>query len=404
MNGTGVADAPLLRQDTRFLLLYALALAGGAVAYVPFLTILLPMQLAGMTGADKVEWLAYATFAGAVTASLANIGFGWLSDLTRSRVPWIVIGLVSSSLVLVAFGQIDEPGTLIALLVVWQCTLNMMLAPLMAWAGDCVPDHQKGLLGGLMAISPAAGALATTLITLPGLASPQERLWLVALLVAGCIGPALLFGAPRRFPELTASRPGADEAAVGTPLPANPALIRMWLARLLIQVSEAALFAFLYFWFRSVDTAMDDARIAQVFGAVLVCSIPVSIAAGRWSDRMGRPFLPLPIASGIAALGLLLMAWSSTLPGAIAGYAVFGLAATVFLSLHSAQTLRVLPSPEKRGRHLGFFNLTNTTPSLVMPWMVVTIEPLFGFSGLFVVLAFCAMAAAALLATIRART
>ncbi|MFN4113218.1 MAG: MFS transporter [Sphingomonadaceae bacterium] len=408
MNPAGLADPPLLRQNSRFLLLYALALAGGAIAYVPFLTILLPMQLAEMTGAAKVEWLAYATFAGAVTASLANIAFGWLSDRTRSRVPWIVAGMVSSSLVLAGFAKVQDPVALIALLVLWQCTLNMMLAPLMAWAGDCVPDHQKGLLGGLMAISPAAGALATTLITLPGLAQPQERLWLVAGMVMVCVVPALLFGAPRQFPELTARRAGASDPAFGIIAPASPpptpAVIRMWLARLLIQISEAALFAFLYFWFRSVDNGMDDARIAQVFGAVLVCSIPVSILAGRWSDRMGRPFLPLPVAAAIAALGLLLMAWSSTLQGAITGYAVFGLAATVFLSLHSAQTLRVLPRPEQRGFHLGLFNLTNTTPSLVMPWMVVVIEPLFGFSGLFVALALCALAAAALLGTLTGRT
>ena len=140
-----------------------------------------------------------------------------------------------------------------------------------------------------------------------------------------------------------------------------------------------------------------------MFGLVLLCSIPVSIVAGRWSDRAGRPFLPLPVAAAAAAVGLVLMALAGSTSAAIVGYALFGLAATVFLSLHSAQTLRVLPRPERRGLHLGLFNLTNTTPSLVMPWMVVVIEPVFGFSGLFVALALCALAAAGLLASIRTR-
>lgn len=386
-------------QSARFLLLYAVALAGGAVAYVPFLTILMPMRVADLAGTDKVAWLAYATFAGAATASLTNILFGWLSDRTGQRKPWIMAGLATSCGLLALFPQVASLPALIGWLVAWQCALNLMLAPLAAWAGDCVPDHQKGMLGGLMAISPAAGALATTFVTIPGLASPTERLWLVAGLVVLCVLPALLLGAPRRFPELVAPRePDALLAQIH-----NPALVRMWLARLLIQVSEAALFAFLYFWFRSVDEALDDARIAQIFGVVLVCSIPVSILAGRWSDRAGRPFLPLPVAAAIAAAGLLLMALAGSTLTAIISYALFGLAATVFLSLHSAQTLRVLPRPERRGLHLGLFNLTNTTPSLVMPWMVVVIEPLFGFAGLFVALAGCALAAAALLATIRAR-
>lgn len=391
-----MAEPPGQRQDLRFLLLYALALAGGAVAYVPFLTILLPMRIETLAGPARVDWLAYATFGGAIAASVANIGFGWLSDLTRTRVPWIVAGLVGSCATLVAFDRVQALPALIGMLVLWQFMLNMMLAPLMAWAGDSVPDRQKGLLGGLMAISPAAGALATTLVTIPGLAGPQERLWLVAALVIACLLPALLFGAPRRFPELTAGN-GA------TPDPADrprAAVVRMWLARLLIQVSEAALFAFLYFWFRSLAPEMDDASIARLFGAVLFAAIPVSIMAGRWSDRRGKPFLPLPLAAGGAAAGLLVMAGASDLAGAIAGYALFGLAASVFLSLHSAQTLRVLPRPARRGRDLGLFNLTNTTPSLVMPWMVVVIEPLFGFSGLFVALAACAIIAAALLASI----
>ena len=63
-----------------------------------------------------------------------------------------------------------------------------------------------------------------------------------------------------------------------------------------------------------------------------------------------------------------------------------------------------MPRPQQRGFHLGLFNLTNTTPSLVMPWMVVLIEPVFGYSGLFAALALCAVAAAALLATIRRQT
>lgn len=393
------ADPGVRGQSGRFLLLYALALAGGAIAYVPFLTILMPMRVADLAGEAQVAWLAYATFAGAVAASLTNILFGWLSDRTQQRRPWIVAGLAGSSVLLLLFPQVATLPTLIVWLVAWQSALNMMLAPLVAWAGDSVPDHQKGMLGGLIAVSPAAGALATTFVTIPGLASPVERLWLVAGLVLLCVLPALALGAPRRFPELVAPR-----AADTPPDPMqSPALVRMWLARLLIQISEAALFAFLYFWFRTVDSALDDARIAQVFGVVLLCSIPVSVVAGRWSDRAGRPFLPLPVAATAAATGLVLMALAGSTFAAIASYALFGLAATVFLSLHSAQTLRVLPRPERRGFHLGLFNLTNTTPSLVMPWMVVVIEPAFGFSGLFVALALCALAAAGLLATIRAR-
>ena len=81
------------RQRTRFLLLYALANAGGVAAYLPLLTLLLPTKMAGAAGDLRIEWLAAATFAGAVTASLANIAFGWASDLRGSRRSWVMVGL-----------------------------------------------------------------------------------------------------------------------------------------------------------------------------------------------------------------------------------------------------------------------------------------------------------------------
>ena len=85
-------DAPSnKRQSYRFLLLYALAAAGGAIAYVPFLTILFPMRLRVLAGAEDVQWLAYATFAGAIAASIGNIMFGWLSDITVHRRAWVAV-------------------------------------------------------------------------------------------------------------------------------------------------------------------------------------------------------------------------------------------------------------------------------------------------------------------------
>ena len=386
-------------QSPRFLILYALAAAGGAIAYVPFLTILLPMQVTSIVGDADVEWLAYCAFAGAVAASIANIAFGWFSDATRNRKSWMLAGLGLSSAVLVSMSHARDMETLIGLIVLWQVFLNMMLAPLAAWAGDCVPDGQKGILGGLLAFSPAAGALAAAIVTYPGLAGPDARLVIVAVIVAACVLPAILFGAPTEFPEL--NRPTAsDEKLIQTTETARSVVVRMWLARLLIQISEAALFAYLYFWFRSVDGSMTDSSVARIFSVILIASIPVALWTGRWADRSGRPILPLPVTAALGSAGLIAMALSFSLETAIAGYVLFGIATSVFLSLHTGQTLRVLPKPQTRGRDLGIFNLTNTGPSLVVPWMAIALVPVFGFSGLFYLLAGLALLAAILLASL----
>lgn len=382
------------------MLLYALAWAGGAVAYTPLLTILLPGRVAGLAGTEAgIGWLAQIALAGALAASAGSIAFGFLSDITRNRRAWIAVGLVLSSALLPLIGRAQTLDGLIFAIIGWQLALNMMLAPLAAWAGDQVPDRRKGMLGGFMAFAPAFGALSGAIVTQPGLAQEGQRLALVALMVVACVLPILLF-APRRSVALPRHEPAP---AIPSPEP-QPAqrriVVRMWIARLAVQVAEATLFAYLLFWLRSLDSAVGENQTARLFSVIMLMSAPLALAAGRWSDKADRPMLPLAISACFSAAGLLGMALAGTLGAAMAAYALFGLASAVFLALHSSQTLRILLRPERRGRDLGLFNLTNTVPSLIMPWLAIGLVPVFGFQALFLILAVLAIGASLLLFTI----
>lgn len=384
------------RQPRWFLLLFALAAAGGAVAYVPLLTVLLPQRIAELKGGEDVTALAQVTFVGAVMASLANIAVGMISDASKVRRPWIVAGLILSNVLLIAVGEARSVNALVLLIMAWQVGLNLMLAPLMAWAGDCFPDDQKGVLGGALALAPALGALAGSLVTFGGVVPPDARLMLVAALVTVLVLPALVMGSDRVRPELMRSRPQAQTAEAPRP---RYTVRRMWAARFLVQVAEGGMFAFLLYWLRSLAPGFPEHAAANIFSAVLISAVPISLLLGRWSDRHGRPILPLGAAALLCAAGMIMMAAAGTLAWAIAGYVVFAIAAAIFLSLHASQTLRVLPAPQHRGRDLGFFNLTNTLPAMVMPWLTVLLVPTLGFSALFVLFAVLALVSAALLAT-----
>ena len=384
------------RQSQRFLWLYALAWAGGAIAYVPFLTILLPIRITAVAGDENIRWLAYITFSGAIAASVGNILFGWLSDRIGTRRGWIAAGLALNVGLLLAMTLVVAPLAVLGLILLWQLALNMMLGPLSAWAADCVPRVQMGLLGGLLAFAPAMGALAGVLITVPDLAGPNGRTALVGALVVACVAPVLLFGRPLKMP--LAENPEAPINPSGTQLKeARRPFVSMWLARLLVQIAEAALFAYLLIYFRSVQPGISESFIARLFCVVLVAAVPIALSAGRWADRTQRPFFPLAIAATLSGGGLVVLALSGDIDWAIGGYVLFGLATTVFLSLHSGQTLRVLPSPRHRGRDLGVFNLTNTVPSLIMPWLTLALVPSFGFTGLFALLALLAFTSATIL-------
>lgn len=394
-----MADEAARGASTRFILLYALAWSGGTIAYSPLLTILLPVRVAERAGqAAGVEWLATIALTGAIAASAGSILFGYLSDVTRNRRGWVLAGLALSSLLLAAIDRATTLGGLVVAVALWQLALNMMLSPLAAWAGDRVPDDRKGRLGGLMAFAPVMGAFAGVLVTQPGLAEPGSRLAIVAAMVAVCVVPVLI--APRAGDD-----PGAADRGAFAPLRVNGrrAIQWMWGARLAVQIAEATLFSYLFFWLRSIAPEAGDHDAARLFGFVMLASAPLAIAVGHWSDRRNRPIAPLAACALISALGLLAMALAPGLAVAMAAYALFGIASAVFLALHSAQTLRVLPNPARRGRDLGLFNLANTIPSLIMPWLALTLIPIFGFPGLFFCLAGLSVVASILLFTIARR-
>lgn len=384
-------------QPLWFLLLFALAAGGGSVAYVPLLTVLLPLKITYMTGSADVPALAQMTFIGALFASVSNIVWGMLSDRTGVRLPWIAGGLILSSLLLIAMGQAETLTELTVLIILWQIALNMMLGPLFAWAGDCFPDSQKGLLGGAFAAAPAIGAVGGSLVTFERLVALEYRLVAVATLVAVLVMPVIIFGRNRARAELMRGPAKDDADAVPHD---RPTFVRMWIARFLVQISEAGLFAFLLFWLRSLSPDFHENSAANVFSFVLVISVPLALWFGRWSDRRERPIMPLWMAAVVAAAGLMIMAVSNGLGLAIAGYILFAVAAAIFLSIHTGQTLRVLPQPRHRGRDMGIFNLTNTLPSMVMPWFTLSLVPQFGFTALFALFAVLALGAAVILATI----
>ena len=386
------------RQDklpSIYIFLYALAWAGGAVAYTPFITILLPVKISQIAGLDNgIQWTAYITFFGAISASLGAILFGYLSDITRNRPVWIGLGLVLSCILLAATGSANTFSALLTLIMLWQIALNMMLAPLAAYAADNIPDGQKGFLGGLLAFAPGIGALSATIATYPGLASTQERLLLVCTFVLVLVLPVLLWGRK----AYSSSRNSIAENGSGSSELRSIAT-RMWFARFAIQISEAALFSYLYFWLRSIDPTISDSQTARIFTLAMVLSAPLALVAGRWADKTRRPIFVLAIFASISSLSLLSMALAPNTTFALFSYGVFGTISSAFLALHTAQTLSVLPRIDRRGRDLGIFNLTNTLPSIILPVITLVLVPKFGFVTLFVLLSILAASGSFVLLT-----
>lgn len=363
----------------RFLILFGLANAGGVVAYAPLLTLLLPDKISGLAGDARIEWLGAVTFFGAIAASVGNVAFGWASDLFGSRRAWAGGGLILTlgSYALLHFARSE--AEFIAAIVVYQLVLNMMLSPLTAWAADTIPDSEKGLLGGLLAAGPPIGALAGVVATMPGMSPEWLQLGVVCLLILGLVAPLLLLPAPAELKMPTERPQRTVKLRVDFGL--------LWLARLLVQIAGALLFAFLLYYFQSLAIPETQAHVALISAVTLAFAFPIALAFGRWSDRLG-PRKPFLIAAAlVAAVGLGLMALDGGKAQSILGYGMFGCATAVYLSLQTAYSMQLLPSPARRGRDMGILNLTNTLPSIVAPLLAIWLVPGRGFSLLLTVLA-----------------
>lgn len=361
-------------REGRFLLLYALANAGGVVAYAPLLTLLLPVKIAAAAGDARVAWLGAATLAGALAASLANIAFGWASDVSGSRRGWIAAGLLATLASYAILHRAASPAGIVAAVVLYQVALNMLLGPLAAWAADAVPDDRKGVLGGLLGAGPPVGALAGVLATVPIWPGEGARFAVVCATVAALVVPLLAAGRVRALPAAPA--PPARRRA------ARRDLALLWLARLLVQVAAGVLFAFLLYYFEALPDPPAQGWVARLIAAALALGFPLALLAGRASDRLGprRPFLIAAAAAMLA--GLTLMACATTRPPATAGYVLFACGLSVFLPIQATFTMQLLTRPERHGRDLGVLNLANTLPSVIAPLLAVGLVPSYGYHGL----------------------
>ena len=336
---------------------------------------------------------------GAVTASVANIGFGALSDRALARGSgrrrWIAGGLVATAASYYLLVVVASPVRLVGAVVLFQIAINALLAPLAAMMADEIPDAQKGVAGGLLALAaPVASAVSAAFVSL-GAMGEAPRLAAVPVVVAAFILPLLT----------TRARPVDRPATACRRNRPRRGLAIAWAARLLVQIAGVILSLYLLYYAQSIvrgaSTAVLAGQIGRLVALASAVALPVAVLSGRLSDRVGGRKRFLLGAAAIAAAGLAGMALAHTWSAAALCFGVYTIGAAVFLALHASLAMQILPDPRRRGRDLGWLNLTNTLPSIVGPplaWLLATPRD---FSMLLLVLAGLTIAGGATMMGVR---
>lgn len=375
-----------MRRSPLFLLVFALANIGGVIAYLPLLTLLLPMTIETLSGAERIGVFTASVTAGAIAASLSNILFGWLSDRSLQsgggRRRWIAAGLVATAASYAGVALATTPFALVMAIVAFQLAVNAVLAPMMAIMSEEIPDSQKGIAGGLLSLgSPMASAVSAWLVG-QAMLTQSQRLALVPVAVAVCVLPLLV--SQRRIAIV------ADEGMAARPTSRRD-LVIAGVARLFIQVAGVVTQAYLLYYFESIldpsQRAALPPRIGNLLTLAFILPLPIALVLGRLSDaaRRRKPFLLL--SAIVAAAGLVGMSVAHGWAAAAIAFTVYAIGSSVFNALHAAFAMQLLPSPAHRGRDLGMLNLANTLPSLLGPpltWMLATPRD---FSAVMVMLA-----------------
>lgn len=373
--------ADRIARENLALIAYALAWAGGTIAYMPFLNLLLPLRFSELAGAQDLNWLGLTAILGAIAASLSNIAFGWLSDLFPGRLRWSSAGIAGLALSYAAITKASTPAMLVVCVVIWQFSVNLYLAPLGAFAAEHVPDRHRGKLGGMLSWAPGISALSLLGIAqLPGGFTAQV-LAIPAIALVMFLPLAFLAGRGGRASSVDAAEPAPRSAPRET-------LALFWLARFFVQISEALLFAFVFYFLRDLLGGQLGVKdYALINAGVYLAAIPVALAIGLASDRRGRRKGPLLAMIGVLAAGFGIMGASADPRLVIAAYVLCVIGSTVFLSLHSAFVMQYLPRRDRLGRDLGIINLTNTLPSIFGAPLALLVVPAWGYSGLLLLLA-----------------
>ena len=391
-----------------------LGLLIGTVAYiVPFSAssaVLLPARIAATHPDDKVQLLAVLTAAAAVSALIANVAFGALSDLTRTRfgarTPWIVGGAVVTALLMVPVSRSEG----FAELLVWWClaagALNATVAALVAILPDRVPVSRRATLSAVIGVGLLLGTALGTVAGAVFLDDVERGLQVVGVLFVVLAVVAVLVAPdhPNRGDVAVApeSRRRVDlrglAASFRFPREAPDFYWALW-GRLLLVLGYFMINGFQLYIFTDY-VGLDEDATARALGVNSILFLLTALAgaalAGPVSDRRQRR-KPFVIGGSVLAIAAIAIPLAVPTTGGMVGFAaVGGLAFGIYYAVDAALMSEVLPSHDSRARDLGILNMANTGGQVLAPAASAALVALgIGFLPVFIgAMVVCAAGAA----------
>lgn len=312
---------------------------------------------------------------GALFATVANVVFGRVSDLTTSRWGrrriWIVLGTV---IMTIAFAIMATAPTLLMATVGWslaQLGANMTLAPFIATIADQVPKFQRGSITAGLGIAQNVGVLGGAYVAEFFAAQPivmfvgPSVLAIIVMVIFAIILP------DKALPVKPERMNFADWVTTFWVSPIkNPDYALAWWSRFLITFASFGFITFRFFYLLN-HVEVPEADIPSVISlSVLIntiCLVVASVIAGKLSDKLGRRKVFVWSSTFLFAIGTVALIFVKDVPSFYILEAFIGIAYGIYVGVDLALVVDVLPNPDDSGKDLGVFNMANALPQTLAP-------------------------------------
>jgi MFS family permease len=379
--------------------------------YVGSIGVLLPAAVEQVAPADKVQLVGVLGILGAALSLVANIVFGALSDLTRSRfgarTPWVVVGSIATAIGLYGLSTASTPTGLILWWGFYMLFLNSIIAPMVAVISDSVPEKYRGTVSAIYGVSLTVGASLSTIIGSRFVGAPSDGLviFAVATLASGVV-----------FAVLMPNRSNLDQVRAkltGKQLLHNFAFPRKGARDFYFALGgkfflQAGLYSItnyqLYILtdYIGLDVGGAAGLIAISATITLGASILFGFISGPLSDKVGRRKPFVIGAALLIAIGVLFPLFAPFAWGMIVYAVLSGIGNASFTSVDQALNIEVLPDKATAAKDLGLLNMANSGGQILGPVVTsILVASTGGYQATFIAAFVMLGLSAALIAPIR---
>lgn len=396
-----------------FLLGFSLSVVVGGISSVCIKQLLLPIQTGLLAPHDTNTTFTLVASVGAAAGLIASPLVGAFSDRTswrfgRRRI-WIVLGIIVAVIGMLLMASAHSILLLVLGEIGAQIGVDTVLAVTTAVIPDQIPQKQRAIISACAGMAPNVGGVIGLLLV-ARLTNPSV-VWQGYLLIA-CVSLGCVL-----FFLLVLRDPPAQPGELPPPLRLGPFLrnfvqpfsskdFRMtFLSRCCAYLSFTILGAYLLFYVHGVLHAAVPAAASSVANFQLLSTailLVCAFVAGSLSHYLEKIKVFAIGGAVLMALGLVVIAvfpnWSALFLAA----GIFGSGFGLFLGVDLALAVKVLPSPDARGKDLGLMYNAIYLPLILSPLIGGVVLNLWhNFALLFALAALAALVAALLLLPVR---